>query len=373
MHVRTLIEGTPDWLQLLETVYKIHVVRDEYLVSLKYNLIESPMAEPIVQECRGMVVDTSGIPRILAHPYNKFWNLGEPLADTIDWSTARVQEKLDGSLITMFFHYGLDKWCVASSGHPTAGGSFGASEETFRDGFWRIFAELGMKLPPVTVEIGFGYSLGTEVCYMFELCATENRVVVRHDKPRIVVHGARFLGAGSEMPRELLRLTAAACNWELVKEHPLTSIDDVMAAVEALDPIQNEGFVVVDAAFNRVKIKSPRYVILHHLKGEATPRRAIELWQTGEAGELLMHFPEMAPQILPIQERLDNAAHAALACFYKHCTLPTRKDFALAVKEEPWAAAVFLLYKEAAPTLDHAKTIMRGQSLAALERLLERV
>ncbi len=76
MHVRTLMENHPEWLSLLETVYKIHVVRDEDLVSLKYNMIESPMAEPIVQECRGMVVDTAS-KRILAHPYNKFWNLHE--------------------------------------------------------------------------------------------------------------------------------------------------------------------------------------------------------------------------------------------------------------------------------------------------------
>src|SRR6185312_17211633 len=96
--VESLIATNPNWLEHLETEFKIHIVRDGNLVSLKYNQIESPMHEPIVQECRGMVVNTT-TGKVLAHPYNKFWNYGEHLADTIDWSTARVLEKLDGSLM----------------------------------------------------------------------------------------------------------------------------------------------------------------------------------------------------------------------------------------------------------------------------------
>lgn len=371
-HVHKLINSEPSsWLQILETDYMIHVVRDEDLVSLKYNQIESPMHEPIVQECRGMVVDTWGGGRILAHPYNKFWNHGDPLAAPIDWATARVQEKLDGSLMILYFHHRLDRWCVASSGHPTAGGSFGTGEGTFREAFWRTFEALGMVLP------GGVRATGTyrEYTFMFELCARENRVVVRHEQPRLVLHGVRRLlwGGAKELNARELRAVADLHRWELVREYPITSIEECLRAAEALDPTQTEGFVVVDAHHNRVKIKSPRYVILHHMKGEATPRRAIELWQTGEAAELLGHFPEMAGAIQPIHEQLDQAAARTLEILNAHRVLPTRKDFALAVKDLPEAAAVFLLYKEPSPTLDDAKRIMRGQSLAALERLVERL
>lgn len=368
MHVRTLMENHPDWLELLQDVYKIKVTRDGDRVSLKYNMLESPMAEPIVQECRGMVVDTAQR-TILAHPYNKFWNLGDAGASPIDWATARVQEKLDGSLMILFWDPATEDWRVASSGHPTAGGSFGDSTtETFQEAFWRVFGELGMRLPSDVCK---------SVCFMFEFCAAENRIVVRHDKPRIVAHGARVVPSILAPSREVDRLTleqlAREHRWEIVQEYPITSIAECLTAVEALDPIQTEGFVVVDGAFNRVKIKSPRYVILHHMKGDFTPRRAIELWQSGEVGELLGHFPEMAPQILPIHERLDVAAHDALNCFLKHRDLPTRKDFALAVKDLPWAPVAFLLHKAPEANLEHTKSIMRGLTTAALERLLERV
>ena len=55
----------------------------------------------MVQECRGMVVDIKA-KKILAHPYNKFHNFGDYLAQDIAWESAAVQEKLDGSLMILF-------------------------------------------------------------------------------------------------------------------------------------------------------------------------------------------------------------------------------------------------------------------------------
>jgi hypothetical protein len=149
-HVRNLIASEPaNWLTILTEQYAISAVRDGDLVSLKYNQIESPMHEPIVQECRGMVVDTARN-TILAHPYNKFWNHGEALAAKIDWRTANVLDKLDGSLITLYWNGG---WQVASSGHPTAGGSYGEEARTFRDAFWETWHALGMRRPRRAVAV----------------------------------------------------------------------------------------------------------------------------------------------------------------------------------------------------------------------------
>lgn len=186
-----------------------------------------------------------------------------------------------------------------------------------------------------------------------------------------MLHGARDLRTGCELGRAALEAAARAARSEIVREFPIGSIADCLAAAEALDPLQQEGFVVVDGAFRRVKIKSPRYVILHHLKGEATPRRAIELWQTGETGELLATFPEMTQAISPIQDRLEDLAAQAVADFRRHRGLPDRKAFALAVRDLPWSSVLFRLLGQADPTVDDARAIMRRQSLAALERMLD--
>jgi hypothetical protein len=363
--VRDLIALTPDWLSILTEQYAITAVSDGDVVSLKYNQHESPMHEPIVQECRGMVVHVP-TGTILAHPYNKFWNHGEALAAEIDWSTARVLEKLDGSLITLYHNGG---WCIASSGHPTAGGPYGEESRTFRDAFWETWTALGMRLPAAAEHI----------CFMFEFCSNAHRIVCRHETPRIVLHGARNLATGAEIDR--LGMWADEFGWELVKSYNITSAASALAAADSVDPIQTEGFVVVDAAFNRVKIKSPRYVALHHMKGEATPRRAIELWQTGETDEVLCHFPEFAPKILPVHDVLDRVSHQAyqalLAVRFNELLAGApidRKTFAAQVKDLPYSAACFRHFNDRhTVTRDDVVKTLRSQSLASLERIVESV
>src|SRR3989304_4986341 len=84
------------------------------LVCLKYNMIDSPMSERITQECRGIILDEENDWAIVSRSFDKFFNFGEGHAAKINWDTANVQEKLDGSLMALY-HY-RDKWHVQSSG-----------------------------------------------------------------------------------------------------------------------------------------------------------------------------------------------------------------------------------------------------------------
>lgn len=350
------------WLADLETEFKIHVSRDGDLVSLKYDQIESPMDHPLVRTLRGMVVLDAERPVILAHPYDKFWNHGEGKAAAIDWSTARVLDKLDGSLAILYAHE--NEWRWASSGHPTAGGSYGDTERTFRQEFESAFRTTGMRYPePESVRW----------CFMFEFIAPDNRIVCKYDRPMMVLHGARDRVTHQEATWSQLQQMSDEHDWPLVGSHEMGTATDALAAAEALDPVKAEGFVVVDGAFNRVKIKSPRYVALHHLRGEASPRRAIELWQAGEVDELLAHFPELSGQVVPICEALDRAAASAWADYSAHRHLPTRKEFALAVKDAPWSGVTFLLCKETEPSPEAATRILRGLLTGSIERMLDRL
>ncbi len=364
-HIRALMRERADWLEHLQEHYRIKATRSECgrLVSLKYNQLESPMHEALVAQCRGMVVDTIA-GEVLAWPYDKFWNYGEPLADSIDWGTAIVQEKLDGSLMIVYFDPQHDDWRVASSGHPTAGGVFDAdASRSFAQGFWATWSELGLARPQ---ERG--------ACYMFELCTEQNRVVVRHDRPRIVLHGARLAG-GRELTYAEVAELAARQGWEHARTFPVTTAEQALATAAELDGMATEGYVVVDGAGRRLKIKSPRYVALHHLKGEATPRRAIELWISGETSELLACFPELAAVIVPVQELLEATIATALAETRRLCADPalTQKDFAFAVKDEAWGAIAFGLRRDGVLELEQAQRVARAMTQASLERLVERL
>jgi RNA ligase len=65
--------------------------------------------------CRGLVIDAEG--NIIARPFRKFKNMEEHLPEEIDMSKKfEVFEKMDGSLIILFYYEPRMEWIVASRG-----------------------------------------------------------------------------------------------------------------------------------------------------------------------------------------------------------------------------------------------------------------
>ena len=70
--------------------YAIRAKRHRNHPNLKYSQILSPMHEPVVRECRGLIVDEADAWRVVCRAYDKFFNVGESNAAAVDWAAARV-------------------------------------------------------------------------------------------------------------------------------------------------------------------------------------------------------------------------------------------------------------------------------------------
>jgi len=295
------------------------------LVLLKYNQIDSPMAEPIVQECRGLILDEADNWRVVSQSFCKFFNAEEGHAAKIDWSTATVQEKLDGSLCVLY-HY-ADRWQVQTSGHPDAAGQVGGESFTFAELFWQTFKDHGWILPT-----------DKDLCVSFELMSKWNRIVVMHAEPKLRMIGIRNRVTGRELP-----LSALAHMYEPVRAFPLQSLSDVVATFRVMEPLKQEGYVIVDANFQRIKVKHPGYVAIHHLKDGCSRRRLVEIVQAGEVGEFLSYFPEWEKEFTQIQDGIHTLAIALETEYERIKDAPTQKDFALDAVKTKCSAALFML------------------------------
>lgn len=297
------------------------------LVLLKYHMTESNMSSPKVQQCRGLIINR-GTGEPVSWPYNKFFNLHEGRAHAIDWSTARVYEKLDGSLVTLYHYAG--EWCVATSGDPDAGGPVNDSPGmTFATLFWRTFRDLGYQLPT-----------RTDLVYVFELMTPENVVVVQHREPRLVLHGVRDMTTLEELRPEAI---AGTLGWECVKTFDLSSESEVLAWSEALTGTECEGAVVVDASWNRVKIKAPSYVALHHLRSRWSDKNLVKQILAGEADELRAYFPDHIESINSLEAAISGLCSDIAALYDATKSIQNQKEFATAVKHHPASAALFQL------------------------------
>ena len=108
------IYKNPDnWEELLANKC-INIKRDNDLCIFNYD-IGCKFEDPIVQEARGIIIDTNNL-QVVCWPFRKFGNYSESYADNIDWSSARVQEKIDGSIIKLWFNKDTDKWVWSTNG-----------------------------------------------------------------------------------------------------------------------------------------------------------------------------------------------------------------------------------------------------------------
>jgi hypothetical protein len=296
---RAISAGLALLKQTLAIDYKFHS-KYPNLVLLKYSMIDSDFSSPIVQECRGLILDSANNWEVVAYPFKKFLNVGEKLAATIDWKTAKVQEKLDGSLITLYLYN--DEWQIATSGCPDGTNKVGDREITFAELFWETFKKQGGNLD---------YFLPTNT-YMFELTSPLNRVVVDHKEAKVILIGIRSRLTLKEEPVHPVGVIPA------VFRYSLASVEDCIEAAQALNPLKQEGYVVVDASFNRVKIKSPSYVTIHHLYSSFSLRNLAEAIRNGEYDELSIAL-ESYPDYLKELE--------VLMCQYLQIQLDCERDF----------------------------------------------
>ncbi|MFA5024133.1 MAG: RNA ligase [Patescibacteria group bacterium] len=297
------------------------------LVMLKYKQIEADFNDEIVRICRGIILDESNDWQVVNYTYSKFMNYSEGSAAKIDWDNARVYEKLDGSLCQLYYYD--NKWQVATSGTPDASGQVGDFKFTFAELFWKTWNELKYKLP-----------IDTNYCYALELMTPFNKVIVPHKECKLVLHGGRNL----KTMKELNPVVEAHLNgWKCVETFSLTSLDAVLEMAKTLDPLKQEGFVVCDWNYNRVKLKTEQYVNLAHLRDSvgASLRQMLEVVRKNEGSEFLVYFPEMTKTYYDLKIKYEHLL-GQVEGFYdaiKH--IDDRKIFASYATTQPFSGLLF--------------------------------
>ena len=278
------IKSNEDWkTKLTEEPYNLSIKGNDKLSNLfifKYNQIKSDMNLPIVQESRGIIVDIEDPfdPFVVCYPFSKFFNYNDGRAHTIDWKTAKVIEKVDGSIIKLYNY--KQRWYIATNGCINAYETdLPMKGHNGLDSFGKAVA-IGLTNQNVKLE-----EWNPEYTYIFELTSPYNRVVVPHSEISLTHLGTRHNLTGVEVTVDI--------GVKKPKDYSFSSFEDAVSSSEVL-PFDDEGYVVVDAQWNRVKVKSLAYLQVHHLSdnGVVSKKRMLKLIISGEDGELLKYYPE---------------------------------------------------------------------------------
>lgn len=293
-------------LQNLYNQYKILAKQSKIFPNLylfTYD-IDADFSQKIVCECRGLILDSDNNWSIVSRPFDKFFNRGESLAAKLDPKTTTVYEKLDGSLMVLYYYN--KEWRVSTSGTPDGDAplikmSNNDSTEintTFAKHFWKVFSDLKYELPKGNIYFQ-NIDYIRKCSFMFELCTLENKVVIEHKIPRIVFLGARNIESGIEYNPVII----ANDEWEVVKtfkfelDNEKSDIDIITQAINSIENInglQQEGYVYCDRSFNRVKDKSPEYIKAHRAISRTGSKTIVKLILDCEESEIIAYFPDLA-------------------------------------------------------------------------------
>lgn len=336
LNLQWFIEQHPDWETLLgESPYCVKTSRETMfgrrLVMFKYSQFDSDFTNPLVRECRGIILDEDTFD-VVSYAFDKFGNYGEPYCPEIDWKTARVGEKLDGSLCK-FVKFPDGNLLVSTNGSIDAFKTdlqeqVGCPYKTFGELIVKALKlEMARHVPEGDPMPWLADMLESGYTYMFELTSPYNKIVVPQTETRL-----NFLGCRNNKTLEEIYFTdhPLAGMFRTPKVFPLGSLDDCIAAAKELT-LDHEGYVVCDAMFNRVKVKSPLYVSAHYMRsddGSLSHRRAAELIKENQTDEFLTYFPEFKTDFDKMRAALDayaaeiDSAFAALMAL----GLQTRKE-----------------------------------------------
>lgn len=317
-------------IQELQKTLHLSATYHEDLVLFKYHQTKSPKNDPRTIESRGIIFDRKDNWRIVSYPYDRFFNYKETKAD-FDEPSLVYYEKLDGSLITMYYH--KDKWCVATSGMPTASGPMGKLGITFADYFWQVWGS--NPLPT-----------NTNYCYMFEITSLNNRIVIEYPEPTITLHGARDLTTLKEIDIHTL---PDFC--KKVQPIPYPSLKDAVEAAYAMSGFVSEGLVACDKNFNRMKIKSKQYVKLSNSAGRTEVACLIDVIKNGESAEYLTYFPDSKSLHDELQVKYNTLVDEIGATWEANKDLPCR-EYAKVIKPFWYKKCLNLLYCKKIDSID---------------------
>lgn len=313
------------------------------LVILNYSQIDSPKTNPIVRECRALVL-TTDTHQVVAKSFDRFFNWGEVAEEmsSFDFSDFVVQSKEDGSLALLYHYDG--HWRVNTRG------SFAQDKMEFQSFTWEqaVCKALRMNsLDEIDARLGYDLRGCTLVC---EFCSPWNKVVRKYEQP--VLYLLTAFGVGGEMDVGYCEKLAVQLDVLRPTLYQFTNIEQIQKFLQdqaAADPTF-EGVVMRDRHGHRWKVKSPTYLGLHRLRGEGdnlyNPKHLLPFVLAGEESELLAYFPEAAEAFYRTKSRVLEAYVRLLHLWADHKDIEQQKDFALAIQgKSPFTFMLFNVRK----------------------------
>lgn len=322
--------------------------------------------DPYVKEARGIILDIQYMYIGESHApacwgFDKFGNWWESYADKIDWSTAKVQEKVDGSIIKLWYDFRGEEWAFATNSCIYAkDANVNGSSITYID-----LIKMATNYKDIEQAIKIG-ALNTANTYIFELISPLNKIVVDYSATRLIHLGTRNNNTGEELDINIGVVKP--------KQYIASSLEECKALAEHIGSIEEkvvEGFVVVDENYHRLKVKTPEYLMAHRFRSNTISHREMleralgnkfTEFEEKEYKTIVLYYKYKISELIDrINYFVDYAKGIYVESDYN------RKSFALSIADHPFSAFAFNeIFKDIS-----VQDTLKGKNISWFMRFIE--
>lgn len=318
MHLIQFINENKNWMELLRQPPYSFTIKEQhpyYLIKYGFGITDFAAIGLLGLEARGLIVKDCGNFYVeVCHGLDKFFNMEEPCAATIDWQHSfHVLEKMDGSNIRLWYGEGI--W------HISTLGTIFAENDEYGAMFKKVCGDFN----------NYVEELNPSCTYVYELVGPLNRIVVRYDEMAAYFICKRNLISGVE---SLNAPEAMRCGIRAIPAYTVKNKWQAILLQHGL-PENVEGMVVCDSHFNRVKLKTNWYLELHKIRGNGvcTVKRVVKMWQAEELDDFIAAFPEYTEFVENVLNEIRTLIYDSEGTFYfLYENGMSRKDFATKIQ-----------------------------------------
>lgn len=289
--------------KLFEKPFSIKCKEKDNLYLLKYSQIDSDFNYKITRQCRGIILEKN-TNNIICYGFDKFGNYGESYVPNIDFNTATITEKVDGSLIRLYWYD--NHWNIATNGTIDASDATVTDlktdkEYSFKELFFDVMRIKNIDFKDLTNIMDPTHN------YCFELVHPVSRVVILYE-PNLYLIGARDMISLKESNiyddcfNDLIKIGI-----KIPKVYYFSKLEDIIKIINELSN-DEEGYVITDINFNRMKVKNPKYLAKHRLalNRNFSRKAIIECIVNGVDDDMSAYFPEIKEKIDKVKLELTN-------------------------------------------------------------------
>lgn len=287
---------------LLHTDYDLSIDETDELFCTKYTHDSrlwtrgTEQQKLMLTQNRGAIYEKKAPYRLICLPLYKFWNYNEPQATTTSANWTSYTEKLDGSFFKLY--YFQNEWHVSSNSRINI--------KQFREKYVRCGKTNEQLWDEAAQVVGLDYSkLNKTYAYFFDRVHPDYKIVIQYDKPMLYHLGTRNM------------LTLEELNIDIGIPKPRSfqflNLNQCLQYVNQMHFMDGEGIVACDLqTYDRIKIKSPSYLIVHYRTVGIDNERKQELfcltiWLQGEKEEYLNYFPQYIQDYDRIENQLEQS------------------------------------------------------------------